>query len=108
MLGERIKLVRESYQLSQVEFGKVLNVSKQTVSNWENNNAQPSVDILKNMAIRFNVSSDFLLELDERLIIYADNILPIEVVAHFQCVINDMQTIFYKMRENNDIKNSDM
>ena len=37
MVGDRIKIVRESNKMSQVEFGKSLNVTKQTVSNWENN-----------------------------------------------------------------------
>lgn len=70
MVGDRIKIVRESNKMSQVEFGKSLNVTKQTVSNWENNNVQPSVDILKSIAIEYGVSTDFLLELDDRLIIY--------------------------------------
>lgn len=38
VLGDRIKLIREANKLTQVEFGKILNVTKQTVSNWENNN----------------------------------------------------------------------
>lgn len=36
MLGERIRAVRISRKLTQVEFAKILNVSKQSVSNWEN------------------------------------------------------------------------
>lgn len=108
MLGDRIKIVRESNKLSQVGFGKILNVSKQTVSNWENNNVQPSVDILKDMAIKFNVSSDFLLELDDRLSLYICKGMPIEVVTHLQFVINDMQTFFYRMEDKYDDKNSNM
>ena len=46
--------------MSQVEFGKSLNVTKQTVSNWENNNVQPSVDILKSIAIEYGVSTCLL------------------------------------------------
>ena len=53
MVGDRIKIVRESNKMSQVEFGKSLNVTKQTVSNWENNNVQPSVDILKSIAMNY-------------------------------------------------------
>ena len=47
MLGDRIKLIREANNLKQVEFGRILNVTKQTVSNWENNNIQPSVEMIK-------------------------------------------------------------
>ena len=90
MLGDRIKMVRESNGLSQVEFGESLNVSKQTVSNWENNNVQPSVDILRDMASKYNVSSDFLLELDDRLNIYSSTQLSIDMVTHIQIIINDI------------------
>lgn len=108
MLGDRIKLIRESNKLSQVNFAKTLNVSKQTVSNWENNNVQPSVDILKDIAIKFNVSSDFLLELDDRLSVYISKEMPIEVVAHLQFVINDMETFFYREEKPHANKNSNM
>ena len=96
MLGDRIKMVRESNKLSQVEFGESLNVSKQTVSNWENNNVQPSVDILRDMASKYNVSSDFLLELDDRLNIYSSTQLSIDMVTHIQIIINDMLSLMKK------------
>ena len=96
MLGDRIKMIRESNGLSQVEFGESLNVSKQTVSNWENNNVQPSVDILRDMASKYNVSSDFLLELDDRLNIYSSTQLSIDMVTHIQIIINDMLSLMKK------------
>lgn len=96
MLGDRIKMVRESNGPSQVEFGESLNVSKQTVSNWENNNVQPSVDILRDMASKYNVSADFLLELDDRLNIYSSTQLSIDMVTHIQIIINDMLSLMKK------------
>ena len=38
MFGDQIKKIRKSNKMSQVEFAEILNVSKQSVSNWENNN----------------------------------------------------------------------
>lgn len=35
MLSKRIKELRISLGLNQVQFGKSLNVTKQTISNWE-------------------------------------------------------------------------
>lgn len=90
MLGDRIKEIRKSRKLSQIEFGEILNVSKQSVSNWENNNILPSVDMLKEISLKFSVSSDFLLEIDNRNIIDVTN-LSIEVVAHLQQIINDLK-----------------
>ena len=55
MLGDRIKTLRTARNLSQVELARKLNVSKQSVSNWENNNILPSVDIVKKLALFFPV-----------------------------------------------------
>ena len=38
MFDERIRELRHSLGINQVEFGKRLNVTKQCISNWENNN----------------------------------------------------------------------
>ena len=61
MFNERIKELRLSLGLSQVEFGKKLNISKQCVSNWENDNIQPSIDMLIKIRKTFSVNSDYLL-----------------------------------------------
>ena len=46
MLSKRIRELRLFLGLNQVQFGQVLNVTKQTISNWENDNIQPSVEML--------------------------------------------------------------
>ena len=65
MFGERIKELRLSLGLNQVEFGKSLNVTKQSVSNWENENIQPSIDMLTKIAKLYSVSADYLLGRDD-------------------------------------------
>ena len=42
MLNERIRQLREARGMTQVELARQLSVTKQSVSNWENNNIQPS------------------------------------------------------------------
>ena len=42
MLGERILELRTAHNWTQVQLAQKLNVSKQAVSNWENNNILPS------------------------------------------------------------------
>ena len=64
MLGDRIHELRTAHALSQTEFAKKLNVSKQSVSNWENGNIQPSIDMLLKIAQLFSVSTDYLLGLE--------------------------------------------
>ena len=66
MLNDRIKELRKAFGISQVELAKALNVSKQCVSNWENDNVLPSIDMLVKLAKYFNVTTDYLLCLEEK------------------------------------------
>ena len=61
MLNERIRELRTAIGFSQVELAEKLGVSKQSVSNWENDNIQPSIEMLIKIAHTFNVSTDYLL-----------------------------------------------
>ena len=62
MLGDRIKTLRLARNLSQVELADKLHVSKQSVSNWENNNILSSVEIIKKLAIFFLVPQTICLK----------------------------------------------
>ena len=55
MLGNRIKEIRLAFGWSQVELARRLNISKQTVSNWENGYAEPEEDLLPDIASFFGV-----------------------------------------------------
>ena len=66
MFDERIRELRHSLGINQVEFGKRLNVTKQCISNWENNNIMPSIDMLIRISKTFSVSADYLLGLENR------------------------------------------
>lgn len=89
MFGEIIKNLRTAYNLNQVQLANVLDVSKQTISNWENNNIMPSIDMLIRIANYFCVSTDYLLELDSRQYIEVSG-LSIEQLAHIQQIIKDI------------------
>ena len=93
MLGDRIKTLRTARNLSQVELARKLNVSKQSVSNWENNNILPSVDIVKKLALFFSCSTDYLLEMEQDRIMVEFTDLTPEQKAHIQLIINDMRTL---------------
>lgn len=89
MLGDIIKKLRLSHNLSQVQLAKSLNVSKQTVSNWENNNILPSIDMLMKLSGFFSVSTDYLLELDSRRYIEVSGLTDTQL-AHIQQIIKDI------------------
>ncbi|MDE6470519.1 MAG: helix-turn-helix domain-containing protein [Eubacterium sp.] len=90
MLNNKIKELRIAHGLNQVELAKKLSVTKQTVSNWENNNIQPSVDMLVKIADCFSTTTDYLLERNENNIIDADG-LTITEIAHIQQLIQDLK-----------------
>lgn len=89
MFGDKIKTLRISYNLSQVQLADQLNVSKQTVSNWENNNILPSIEMLVNISRFFSVSTDYLLELENRCYIEVTGLSNVQL-AHVQQIINDI------------------
>ena len=88
MLGQRLYEIRTSLGWSQVELAKKLNISKQTVSNWENENIQPSIEMLVRLAKVFNVTTDFLLGLDDVPRLNVEG-LPTAVVSHLSLLIED-------------------
>lgn len=66
-LGEKIKHLRMSFDLSQEELADQLNqrfhtsINKGMISKWENNLGEPRLDTAKLLAIFFNISVDELL-----------------------------------------------
>ena len=88
MLGQRLYEIRTSFGWSQVELAKKLNISKQTVSNWENENIQPSIEMLVRLAKVFNVTTDYLLGLDDVPRLNVEG-LPTAVVSHLSLLIED-------------------
>lgn len=90
MLNRRIHDLRAAQGLSQVELAKQLNVSKQTVSNWENDNIQPSVDMLVRLAKTFGVGTDYLLGLDQTPRLDVSGLSP-KAVAHLVLLIGDLR-----------------
>ena len=88
MLGQRIYEARQSFGWTQVQLAQKLGVTKQTVSNWENENIQPSIEMLVRLAKLFRVSTDYLLGLDNAQTINVNG-LPISFIAHLAQIIDD-------------------
>lgn len=61
MLSNLIKKFRLSLDWTQVQLAKKLNITKHTVLNREDDNIQPSIEMLIKLTKVFNVSSDYLL-----------------------------------------------
>ncbi|MBQ8143858.1 MAG: helix-turn-helix transcriptional regulator [Butyricicoccus sp.] len=61
-LGERIYLLRTSNNLSQGDLAEKLDVSRQSISKWENNNAVPDLEKLLKLSEVFGISLDELVK----------------------------------------------
>ena len=89
MLNDNIKKLRQSHNMTQVELAERLGVSKQCVSNWENDYIQPSIEMLIKIADFFKVSTDFLLDLDNKTTIDVTGLSQTEI-AHIRQIIDDL------------------
>lgn len=88
-LNENIRQLRLARNLSQVDLANALGVTKQSISNWENNNIQPSIDMLVRLAEFFSVSTDSILGLNQRKYLEISNLTDSQL-AHITAIIDDI------------------
>lgn len=62
-LGEKLKQARKQRKLTQPDVEKLTGINYKTLSNWETDFYRPNVDDLKKLALLYNVSIDFLMEM---------------------------------------------
>ena len=67
-LGSRIKKYRNELNMSQETLAEKIYVTRQTISNWENDKNYPDINSLIRMSELFNVSVDTLLKGDVEMI----------------------------------------
>jgi len=90
MFSERLKQLRLARSTSQVELAKALGVSKQTISNWENDNILPSIEMLVKTAALFSVSTDYMLGLDDRELLDVSGLSAAQI-SHIRQLIDDLR-----------------
>ena len=61
-LGNKISKLRKGNGLSQEQLGDIINVTRQTISNWELGETYPNVEQLKAVANVFKISIDELVD----------------------------------------------
>ncbi len=65
-LSEKIYELRTHHNLSQGDLANELNVSRQSISKWENGNSTPDLEKIVKLAEIFNVSLDELIKNEEK------------------------------------------
>lgn len=64
-LGSTIRDLRKERGITQPQLAKALNVSNGIISIWENNINEPKATYIKKLALFFDVSTDYLLGLED-------------------------------------------
>ena len=90
MLHEQIRRLRMAHGITQVELAHRLGVSKQSVSNWESNNIQPSIELLEKIADLFGVTTDYLLGREPLRVLDVSG-LTAQQIAHLQVLVEDLR-----------------
>ena len=62
-IGEKIKELRKSQDVTQEKLADYLNISYQAVSKWENGLALPDLSLIPALSNFFGVTSDYLLDI---------------------------------------------
>lgn len=60
--GEKLKMLGEQNDITQEKVSQKLNVTRQSVSNWENNKNYPDLTTLVTLSQLYNISLDDLLK----------------------------------------------
>lgn len=63
-VGQVIMNLRKEREMTQEEFADIFSVTRQTISNWENEKSYPDLQTLVNMSDKFEISLDEMLKED--------------------------------------------
>ena len=72
--GLRLKELREGKRLSQTDVANRLDVTRSTISGYENNTITPSLEQLVKLALLYNASLDYMMGLENRSALYLDDL----------------------------------
>ena len=71
-IGTKLKNARNNANLTQEDIAEKIGVSRQTVSNWENNKSYPDIISVIRLSDIYRISLDTLLKEDENMIKHLD------------------------------------
>ncbi|AXE18363.1 transcriptional regulator [Runella rosea] len=81
IVSDNMKYLRKLHGMTQDQFARRLGIKRASVGAYEEQRANPNIDVLKLMSKLFNVSVDDLLKKDLRKIRETPNLLPIDKPA---------------------------
>ena len=72
-IGAKIIEIRKKGNMTQEDFAKIFHVTRQTVSNWENQKSYPDLQTLVQISDEFDISLDTMLKEDMSMVKKIDN-----------------------------------
>ena len=75
ILGYRLRELRKENKMSQENLGKLLGVSKVSISGYENGTRVPSLEVLNGILDIFGISADYLLGRELDIVCEDSNVL---------------------------------
>lgn len=99
MIGDKIAELRKQKNMTQETLGKMIGVSAQSISKWENNTTMPDIMLLPIIAEVFDVSIDTLFDKNEK----CDTTIPLNhmVDVAYEEFLETMQKIWNSLGEKN-------
>lgn len=78
---DRLKSLRAKMGLTQADLAKKLSLTRASVNAWEMGLSAPSTPFIVELSRLFNVSTDYLLGLDDTAVIRTDNLSDEEIAV---------------------------
>ncbi len=64
--GKRLKQLREKKDLTQQELAEFLSINRDALAKWETDKAYPDLDMVRDIAEFYDVTTDYLIGKDDR------------------------------------------
>lgn len=96
-IGKRIDYIRRKKGLSQKDLAKAVDVDDKTIKRYENNKTNISLDMIKKIAVTFDVTTDYLLglaDLESKDITYKQIHKVIGLTDNAISVLQEYNTIY--------------
>lgn len=104
--SEKLRLLIDEENITQKQFANDLNIAPSTIGGYVQGISEPDFETLKRIALYFNVSADYLLNIPENKI---NNLAEEELLRVFRSMTNEQQQLYIEqgkvfVRANNQLK----
>ncbi len=114
-LGKKIVKIRKDNKMSQEDFAEQFDVTRQTISSWENSKSYPDIETLIRISNKFDISLDILLKEDRNMVEGIDkkvrewkklkiavSILVILILVIIACILTSNYLTKEKIKKDNE------